>query len=93
MDLGCSISPGLYEDYVARGALTSSIVLHALNGRILGEMDILRWSERQTGYGYLRIRRLDFMDLLLGAAKKQQIPFHFGRTLTCIEERDDQVFV
>jgi 2-polyprenyl-6-methoxyphenol hydroxylase-like FAD-dependent oxidoreductase len=82
---------GLYEELVAKGALTSSLVLHALNGSVMGEMDIASWSKQQTGFGYLRIRRTDIMDVLLGAIERENIPIHFGKELTGIEEKDDQV--
>ena len=84
---------GLYEELVAKGALTSSLVLHALNGCVLGEMDMASWSKQQTGFGYLRIRRTDLMDVLLGAIARENIPIHFGKALTGIEEKDDQVTV
>lgn len=84
---------GLYEDCVAKGALTSKIVLHALNGCVMGDMDMSDWSRQQTGFGYLRIRRADIMDVLLGATERENIPIHFGKTLTSIEEKNDRVAV
>ncbi|KAH6687785.1 hypothetical protein F5X68DRAFT_231331 [Plectosphaerella plurivora] len=84
---------GLYDDCVAKGALTSKIVLHALNGCVMGTMDMADWSKQQTGFGYLRIRRTDIMDVLLAAAKRENIPIHFGKTLSSIEEKNDQVAV
>jgi 2-polyprenyl-6-methoxyphenol hydroxylase-like FAD-dependent oxidoreductase len=84
---------GLYEECVAKGALTSKIVLHALNGCVMGEMDLSDWSKEQTGFGYLRIRRTDMTDILLDAAERENIPIRFGKTLTAIEEKDDKVSV
>jgi 2-polyprenyl-6-methoxyphenol hydroxylase-like FAD-dependent oxidoreductase len=84
---------GLYEECVSKGALTPHIVLHGLNGPVLGEMDMADWSEQQTGFGYLRIRRTDIMDVLLRAAEKEHIPIHYGKTLTSIWEKGDEVTV
>ncbi|KAK4034172.1 6-hydroxynicotinate 3-monooxygenase [Parachaetomium inaequale] len=84
---------GLYEECVAKSALTSKLVLHALNGCVMGEMDMADWSEKQTGFGYLRIRRTDLMDVLLAAAERENIPIHFGKVLTAIEEKDGRVLV
>ncbi|KKF94761.1 6-hydroxynicotinate 3-monooxygenase [Ceratocystis platani] len=83
----------LYDDCVAKGALTSSLVLHALNGCVMGELDLAEWSKQRIGFGYLRIRRTDIMDVLLAALKRDNIPIHFGKTLASIDEKDDQVSV
>lgn len=82
---------GLYDEAVAKGSLTTSLILHALNGSHMGEIDMSSWSKQQTGFGYLRIRRTDFMDVLLNAAESEDIFIHFGKTLTHIEEKDHQV--
>ncbi|KAM0332411.1 hypothetical protein ACHAQA_002691 [Verticillium albo-atrum] len=84
---------GLYSEMAAKGAFTSSLVLHALNGCIMGEMDMAAWSTQQTGFGYLRIQRSEIVDVLLQSVKKEEIPIHYGKALTGIEEKDNQVTV
>ncbi|OHE97765.1 hypothetical protein CORC01_06970 [Colletotrichum orchidophilum] len=82
---------GLYNDVAARGALTPKVVLHALKGYVMGEMDLSSWSEQQTGFGYLRIQRTDLMEVLLGAAEQADIKIHYGKTLEQIVEQDSTV--
>ncbi|KAK1670999.1 hypothetical protein BDP55DRAFT_732614 [Colletotrichum godetiae] len=82
---------GLYNDVAARGALTPKLVLYALKGCVMGEMDLSSWSEQQTGFGYLRVQRTDLMDVLLGAAKQADIQIHYGKALEKIEEQDNTV--
>ncbi|WYZ38254.1 hypothetical protein EsH8_III_000168 [Colletotrichum jinshuiense] len=84
---------GLYEEIAAKGALTPRLVLHALKGCVMGEMDLASWSKQQTGFGYLRIQRTDIMDVLLGAAKKADIQIHYSKALQSIEEKDDKITV
>ncbi|KAI9147454.1 6-hydroxynicotinate 3-monooxygenase [Paramyrothecium foliicola] len=81
----------LYDDMLSKGAPTSSLVIHGLDGSTLGNWDLASWSEQQTGFGYLRIRRADILDVLLRAAEREKIPIHFGKALTSIEEREDHV--
>ncbi|GKT41229.1 6-hydroxynicotinate 3-monooxygenase [Colletotrichum spaethianum] len=82
---------GLYDEVVAKGASTPKLVLHALKGCVMGEMDLASWSKQQTGFGYLRILRTDLMDVLLHAVKKAGIPIHFAKAIQSIDERDNKV--
>ncbi|KZL79795.1 6-hydroxynicotinate 3-monooxygenase [Colletotrichum incanum] len=82
---------GLYDAIATKGALTPKLVLHALKGCVMGEMDLATWSKQQTGFGYLRIRRTDLMDVLLDAVKKADIPIHYAKAIQSIEEKDNKV--
>lgn len=54
----------------------------------MGEMSMVSWSKEQTGFGYVRIRRTDVMDVLLDAVEKAGIPVLYGKRLVGIEEMD-----
>jgi 2-polyprenyl-6-methoxyphenol hydroxylase-like FAD-dependent oxidoreductase len=56
-------------------------------------MDMTSWSRQKTGFGYLRIRRTDLMDVLYEAAHRADIPIHFGKRLTHIVENDQNITV
>ncbi|PCG88483.1 Monooxygenase, FAD-binding [Penicillium occitanis (nom. inval.)] len=84
---------GLYDAMMAKGTETSMLRLHSLKGNEMGAMDMVSWSRQQTGFGYLRIRRTDIMDVFLSTASKRGIPIYFNKRLTKIEEKDDKVTV
>ncbi|KAK6194093.1 hypothetical protein LQW54_011778 [Pestalotiopsis sp. IQ-011] len=54
-------------------------------------MDMVSWSKDETGFGYLRIRRADLMDVLLAATAEANIPIRYGKRLTNIEDGADEV--
>lgn len=85
---------GVCDEMMAKGAETSNLDLHSLSGSsALGWMDMASWSRPQTGFGYLRIRRTDLMDVFLGAADKAGIPIRYSKRLTSIEEDGHHVTV
>ncbi|KAB2098642.1 hypothetical protein AG0111_0g13124 [Alternaria gaisen] len=57
----------------------------------MGKIDMVSWSRKTTGFGYMRIRRSDLMDVLLDSASTAGIAIHYGKHLTAIEEKDDLV--
>ncbi|KFZ09075.1 hypothetical protein V502_08965 [Pseudogymnoascus sp. VKM F-4520 (FW-2644)] len=77
---------GLYDAVRAQGAETSNLVLHARNGHTIGHIDMTSWSRPKTGFGYLRIRRIDLMKVLIEAAEKAAIPIHYGKAIVGVEE-------
>lgn len=84
---------GLSDAMMKKGTETSMLNLHSLKGNEMGRMDMASWSRQQTGFGYLRIRRTDLMDVFLNAARKIGVPIHFNKRLTRVEEKNDQVTV
>lgn len=54
-------------------------------------MDLATWSKDKTGFGYVRIKRGDLMEVLLEAAEAANIEIHYGKRITSIEEKGDQV--
>lgn len=82
---------GLYDELIARGSSGTNVVLHSVKGPIMGELDLVSWSKKQTGCGQLEIRRVDLMEVLCGAAQRAGIEVHYNKTLTKITEGDQQV--
>lgn len=82
---------GLYDAMMRKGAETSILNVHSMQGKEIGRMDMASWSRQQTGFGYLRIRRTDIMDVFLDATSKANIPIHYNKHLTKIEENNDKV--
>ena len=82
---------GVYDKLLARGALTPKIVLHSIEGKIVGEMDAVSWSKEKTGFSYLRIRRTDIVDALIEVVTDAGIPIHFGKRLEAISEDESGV--
>lgn len=81
----------LYEKLAAMGAETSKLTLHSSTGNVMGTMDMTSWSRKQTGFGYLRIRRTDLMEVMLEAAAAAGNPIAYGKQLVEIEEKDSQI--
>lgn len=61
---------------------------------MLGQMDdFVSHSRAETGYGYMRVKRVDVVDVLLQAVKEAQIPVYFGKRITGIEEAGESINV
>jgi 2-polyprenyl-6-methoxyphenol hydroxylase-like FAD-dependent oxidoreductase len=84
---------GLYEDLLARGSKSSKTVLHSSHGADLGEIDMVSWSEEKTGFGYLRIKRTDLVDVLTDATQKRGVPIYYGKQMVAIKECAQEVTV
>jgi 2-polyprenyl-6-methoxyphenol hydroxylase-like FAD-dependent oxidoreductase len=84
---------GVYEELLARGSKSSKTILHSSHGTDLGEIDMVSWSEEKTGFGYLRIKRTDLIDVLTDATQKRGIPIHYGKRMSAIEENAQGVTV
>lgn len=59
----------------------------------MGKQDIVGLARKQTGFGYIRIKRTDLLDVLLEAAHKVEIPVYYNKRLTAIEDNEDGVTV
>ncbi|KAH9209309.1 FAD binding domain protein [Leptodontidium sp. 2 PMI_412] len=82
---------GLYDELVARGSSGTGVVLHSVQGSVMGELDLVSWSKKRTGCGQLEIRRVDLLEVLCGAAQRAGIEVYYNKTLTKITEGDQQV--
>ncbi|KAL4905493.1 hypothetical protein BDW74DRAFT_177861 [Aspergillus multicolor] len=82
---------GLYESLLERGSSHSDFAMYSLTGGRLGGLeDFVAHSRAETGYGYMRVKRVDVVDVLLEAVRKAGIPIHFGRKLSGIVDKDDE---
>ncbi|KAL4736955.1 hypothetical protein BDV11DRAFT_216995 [Aspergillus similis] len=78
---------GVYESLSKRGSSRSDFAVYSLSGGRLGGLDDFAARARtETGYGYMRIKRADVVDVLLEAVRKAGIPVHFGRKITEIDD-------
>lgn len=84
---------GLLDTLLPRGSSHSILTLRSLDDTILGTQDIVGLARKQTGFGYLRIKRTDLLEGLLEAVHKVEIPVHYNKQLTAIEENKDGVTV
>ncbi|KAJ5587409.1 uncharacterized protein N7459_003174 [Penicillium hispanicum] len=84
---------GVYDAATTRGASGRNLTLHSLQGHIVSSQDYVGWAREQTGFGYMRIKRSDLVDVLLDAVNKAAIPIRFGKHLTRITEDVDEVRV
>ncbi|KAL5596840.1 hypothetical protein BROUX41_006476 [Berkeleyomyces rouxiae] len=84
---------GVYRNILGKGAETPNIVMHSLKGKVMGTMSAVSWSKGQTGFGYVRIRRADVMDVMIEAVEKADILIHYDKKLTEIEEKGGKVTI
>ncbi|RDW69546.1 hypothetical protein BP6252_08566 [Coleophoma cylindrospora] len=82
---------GIYDALLARGAQTPRVEMHSSRGASLGFMDVASWNQEHTGFGYLRIKRVDLLEILLDAVEKAQIPIRYSKKLIGIKEDAAQV--
>lgn len=84
---------GVYQEIAALGAPTRSLVLHSSKGSLIGELDLVQWSEKKTGFGYMRIKREELMAILVSAVHSAGIEIHYGKSLERVQENGSQVGV
>jgi 2-polyprenyl-6-methoxyphenol hydroxylase-like FAD-dependent oxidoreductase len=84
---------GLYESLAARGAVGSSLAVHSSTGSDLGEINLTGWSKEKTGFGYMRIKRTDLVDILLTSVEKERIPIYYSKQLVAIKDGNQGVIV
>jgi 2-polyprenyl-6-methoxyphenol hydroxylase-like FAD-dependent oxidoreductase len=51
------------------------------------------WAKEQTGFGYIRIKRTDLVEVLLEAIHEAQIPVHYNKRITAVVDTGDGVKV
>ncbi|KAL4790510.1 hypothetical protein BDV19DRAFT_333302 [Aspergillus venezuelensis] len=82
----------IYQSLLARGSSRSDFAMHSLNGSILAQdEDAVAYSRAETGYGYMRVKRTDIIDVLHKAVKEAGIPVIFNKRITSIEEANKKV--
>ncbi|KAG5926462.1 hypothetical protein E4U42_003283, partial [Claviceps africana] len=85
---------GVHEQLVSRGSSCAQITLRSLRSGVLTSYDSTAGvSERNGGFGPLRIKRIELVKVLLAAADKAGIPVHYGKRLVKVQESADSVTV
>ena len=79
---------GVYSGMLALGHSTQTVSLHSMRGHVLADERVV---EPDAKHGYLRIKRTDILDVLLGAAEKASIPVLYNKSITSIHESDSGV--
>jgi 2-polyprenyl-6-methoxyphenol hydroxylase-like FAD-dependent oxidoreductase len=51
------------------------------------------WAKERTGFGYIRIKRTDLVEVLLEAIHEAKIPVHYNQRITAIVDTGDGVKV
>jgi 2-polyprenyl-6-methoxyphenol hydroxylase-like FAD-dependent oxidoreductase len=77
---------GVYDALCARGYGGRLLTVHSARGGVLGVKDWVGWARERIGYGYLRIKRVDLVDVLLEAVQKEGIEVRYGVKVVGIEE-------
>ncbi|KAL3487619.1 hypothetical protein BJX62DRAFT_240887 [Aspergillus germanicus] len=77
----------IYSDLKERAAIVSTLLMHsASKGTVLGEADWSAYTEKETGFGYMRVKRTDLTDVLLDAVREKGIDVHFGKRVVSIHD-------
>ncbi|KAJ5938064.1 hypothetical protein N7454_004406 [Penicillium verhagenii] len=84
---------GLWDTIRPRSVDIINTVLHSTSGSVLSEVDIATEAKQKTGFGYLRINRVDLVECLRDGTEKYQIPIHYDKQITSIDDKGDSVTV
>ncbi|KAG5974343.1 hypothetical protein E4U55_008232 [Claviceps digitariae] len=85
---------GVHEDLVSRGSSNGVITIRSLSRGVIASYDSVAAAKQQNGgFGYLAIKRIELVKVLLAAADKAQIPIHYGKKLVRVDELADAVRV
>ncbi|KIM95430.1 hypothetical protein OIDMADRAFT_106437 [Oidiodendron maius Zn] len=86
---------GIYSSLIKCASTGSKTILHGRHGEELGEIDLVAPStEAQTGYGYMRVKRTDLVNMLLEKIKERSgIQVEWGKRVVSVQEDEDGVRV
>jgi 2-polyprenyl-6-methoxyphenol hydroxylase-like FAD-dependent oxidoreductase len=73
----------------AKGNGQSELTVRGAHGSILGRRDMAGLAQETKGY--MRIKRIDLVDVLLGAAERAKILIYYNKRIVRIEEGKDKV--
>ncbi|KIW17061.1 hypothetical protein PV08_04252 [Exophiala spinifera] len=82
---------GVYDELLTRGSSCSNVVMHSERGTVLGETDVVGAAKEATGFGYMRIKRTDLLDVFLKEVDNAGIPVRYNKRLVSISNQDDGV--
>lgn len=80
---------GVHDELCARGNVQSNMTIRAAHGNILGQRNMAGPVREKEGY--MRIKRIDLVYVLLGAAEGAQIPIYYNKRIMRIEEEKDKI--
>lgn len=84
---------GVYDGIMSRGSSHSNLRIHSIQGGIVGEQALLSKAEEETGFGYVRVKRTDLVDVLLNATKEAKIPVIYNKRITIIDDTEAKLQV
>ncbi|KAJ5697562.1 hypothetical protein N7488_011246 [Penicillium malachiteum] len=84
---------GVYDAMCGRGYGGANLTLHSLQGHVIGTSDYVGWAREKIGYGYMRIKRVDIVDVMKAKVDDAGIPIIYGKRITEIQEENDGVRV
>ncbi|KFA55628.1 hypothetical protein S40293_10046 [Stachybotrys chartarum IBT 40293] len=79
---------GVHNKIISRGSSSSLLTIHSMKGHVLVEGDMVGAAKKEIGYGYVRIKRTDLLDVLLDEAENAKIPVRYNKQLTTIDDGD-----
>jgi 2-polyprenyl-6-methoxyphenol hydroxylase-like FAD-dependent oxidoreductase len=65
--------------------------MHSLRGHRVGRFDLAAWATQETGYGMMRIKRIDLVNVLLKTAEEKGVSVRFDKKITSIAESGEAV--
>lgn len=84
---------GLLEAVLARGFSSGRLQLHSMQGKVLADWNRTDGTRKATDHGYVRILRNDLLQVLLKAAQEHGIAIRYSKSLTRVDETDENVTV
>jgi 2-polyprenyl-6-methoxyphenol hydroxylase-like FAD-dependent oxidoreductase len=82
----------IYSELKERAAIVSKLIMHsASKGSILGEADWSGYTTKETGFGYMRVKRTDLTDVLLSAVREAGIDINFGKRAVSIDDDEHDI--
>ncbi|KAL2828381.1 hypothetical protein BJY01DRAFT_261553 [Aspergillus pseudoustus] len=81
----------IYSSLTQRAPIVPKLILHsASTGASIGEANWTEYTTAQTGYGYIRVKRTDLVDVLFEAVRKAEgVEVRFGKRVVSIRDDDD----
>ncbi|PWY87822.1 salicylate hydroxylase [Aspergillus sclerotioniger CBS 115572] len=84
---------GLDKALLARGFPVTHMEIHSLQNGDIAKVDMSSWAQQKTGFGYLRICRRDFQEVLLNAVAEEGITVSFNKRIVSVTESPTDVTV
>ncbi|KAL2808433.1 salicylate hydroxylase [Aspergillus granulosus] len=80
----------IYSALTQRAPIVPNLILYsASQGSSLGEANWTEYSTKETGFGYMRVKRTDLTEVLFDAVRKERIDVRFGKRVVSIRDDED----